>query len=208
MHMALDDVGVNRAFVADAVPGANPMDCGSMQGRRWYAVAAKHRQEEAAALAIHALGFQYFLPMVPVPMPKGGVEPRPLCAPYLFVEFDARRDPWGAINRLQPVRDRGVLYLSDPMRPTPVPERMLDALRRAIARQADKVNAVHDPVAALVAIGASVRLVGGAVTGKRGQVNAVRRQHGVVQARVEVEGCVLPLWVPALRLQLLTGEFA
>lgn len=176
-----------------------------MCGRRWYAVAAKHRQAKAAALAIQALGFPFFLPMVPVPLPKGGLDLRPLCAPYLFVAFDPERDPWGAINRLPPVQDRGVLYLSDPMRPTVVPERMLDALRRAIARQADKVNAVHDPVAALVAVGASVRLLGCAASGKEGQVGAVRRKHGVVEARVEIEGCVLPLWVPSHRLQLLGG---
>lgn len=205
MLIRLDDAGANRSSVAGAVDRGNSMDCGSMPGGRWYAVAAKHRHEQAAALAIQALGFPFFLPMVPVPMPKGGVELRPLCAPYLFACFDATRDPWGAINRLAPVRDRGVLHLSDPMRPTPVPERMLDALRRAIARAADKVNAVHDPVASLVAVGASVRLLGCAASGKVGQVGAVRRKLGVVEARVELDGCVLPLWVPSHRLQLLTG---
>lgn len=205
MQMALDDTAADRASVAGAVVPGNRMDCGSMPGRRWYAVAAKVRQEQAAALAIQALGFSTFLPMVPVLLPSGGVELRPLCAPYLFAEFDVARDGWGAINRLHPVRDRGVLYLSDPMRPTPVPERMLDGLRAAIAKRGQEVQAVHDPVAELVAIGASVRLVGGAVSGKVGAVADVRRRHGAVQARVEIDGCVLPLWVPASRLQPLLG---
>jgi transcription antitermination factor NusG len=198
----LDDARGNRASMARSSPG-NRSDCGSMRGRRWYAVAAKYRQEEAAALAVQALGFPFFLPMVPNLLPKGGVELRPLCAPYLFVEFDAANDPWHAINRQQPVRDRGVLYLSDPCRPTPVPDRMLDALRTAIAKRGSELNAVRDPVAELVAIGASVRLIGGVAAGKAGTVTDSRRRGGLVEARVECEGCVLPLWVPADRLMLL-----
>jgi len=205
MNMALDETVPNRASVAPAVQGLNPADCGSMGGRRWYAVAAKNRQEQVAALAIQALGFATFLPMVPVLLPTGGLELRPLCAPYLFAAFDVVADGWGAINRLHPVRDRGVLYLSDPLRPTPVPERMLDALRVAIARRGAEIQAVHDPVAELVAIGAEVRLVGGPAAGKVGAVSDVRRRHGAVQARVEIDGCVLPLWVPACRLQPLLG---
>lgn len=176
-----------------------------MHGRRWYAVATKHRQEQAALSAIQALGFGVFLPMVPVPIPNGAIDLRPLCAPYLFAEFDVARDAWGQLNRLTPLRDDPILRGAGSSLPAMVPERMLDALRKAIARSADKVNAVHDPVAALVAVGASVRLLGCAASGRQGQVGAVRRRHGVVEARVELDGCVLPLWVPSHRLQLLGG---
>jgi transcription antitermination factor NusG len=175
-----------------------------MSGPRWYAVAAKHRQEQAAAIAIQALGFPFFLPMIPVAMPNGGTDLRPMFGKYLFVEFDVARDAWGNITRLPCVPDRPILYLSDPCRPTPVPVRMLDAVRREIGRQAAKLrDAVQDPVAALVAIGASVRLVGGAAGGKVGTVSDRRRHHGMVEAKVEIDGCVLPLWVPTNRLALL-----
>jgi transcription antitermination factor NusG len=174
-----------------------------MRGRRWYAVAFKHRQHYAALAAITALGFGTFLPMVPVPMPKGGVNLRPLCAPYLFCEFDVARDAWGQLNRLAPLPKDPILRGVGSALPAMVSERMLDALRRAIANAADKVNAVHDPVAALVAVGASVRLLRCAASGRNGQVSAVRRRHGVVEAQVKLDGCVLPLWVPSHQLQLL-----
>lgn len=177
--------------------GANPMDCESISGRRWYAVAAKHRRHEAAALAIQALGFSTFLPMIRAPMPNGGHEPRPLCAPYLFAEFDLR-DPWGDIMRQPPVQSGGILRAIGSANPMPVPERMLDALRHAI-----RDRWLADPVATLVAIGASVRLVSGPGEGLQGRVTRLR--HGAREARVECDGCVLPLWVPVDRLALPTG---
>jgi transcription antitermination factor NusG len=166
-------------------------------GPRWYVVAAKYRQERAAALAVQALGFPFFLPMVSVPLPHGASELRPLFGRYLFAEFDAGRDAWGAITRLPCVCDRAVLYGSDPSRPVAVPGRMLDAVRAEIVKRGQ----VRDPVATLVSIGASVRLVDSVAAGREGVVTDTRR--GAREARVEFDGFTLPIWVPADRLTLL-----
>ena len=200
----LDGLPSDGAAMRGAVRGENPSNCGSMSsGPRWYVVAAKHRQERAAALAIQALGFPFFLPMIPVPLPKGASELRPLFGRYLFVQFDAARDAWGAITRLPCVCDRGVLYGSDPARPVAVPSRLLDVIRADIIKRGQ----VRDPVATLVSIGASVRLVDGIAKGDRvGTVTALR--HGARKARVEFEGFTLTMWVPADRLALLRPEAA
>lgn len=197
----LDGSHRDASSVAPAVHGDHALDCGSMGGaRRWYAVAAKHRQERAAALAVQALGYSFFLPMIPVIVPaSGGIDLRPMFAPYLFVEFDVARDPWGEIKRLPCVQDAGVLYLTDPCRPTPVPVRMLDAVRAVIGKH----GVVPDPVAAMVAIGAEVRIIDGPGEGMTGTVERVRR--GAREARLAVDGCVLPMWVPADRLALVGG---
>lgn len=198
--MAVDSQPTDAVMGEQQSAGRNPMDCGSMgEQPRWFAVAAKHRQAEAAALAIQALGFGTFLPMIRAPMPNGGYEHRPLCAPYLFAEFSLSHPAWPKILRLQPVRDGGILRSIGSANPMPVPTRMLDALRASI-----RDRWIADPVATLVAIGAAVRLVSGPGEGMRGSVAALRR--GAREARVECDGCVLPLWVPVDRLQLLTGE--
>lgn len=168
-----------------------------MSGPRWYAVAAKRRQESIAAKAIEALGFEVFLPSIIVALPKGGHEERPMFGKYLFARFDVARDPWGDIARLHCLPDRPVLYLSDPYRPTPVPQRMIDQVRRRM----DESRIVADPVATLVAIGAEVRLVDGPMQDRAGTVDAVKR--GGREARVCIDGFSLPVWVPADRLTLL-----
>jgi transcription antitermination factor NusG len=194
---SLDGSGAGQAMTDAAVHGANRTDCGSMRGPRWYAVAAKYRQAEAAATAILALGFETFLPLVSVPLPNGARETRPMFGKYLFARFDVACDPWGQIKRLSCLPDRPILYLSDPCRPTPVPTRMIDQMRR---RMIDSL-VVPDPVATLVAIGAEVRLVDGPMDGRAGTVDAVKR--GGREARVAVDGFSLPVWVPADRLTLL-----
>lgn len=168
-----------------------------MSGPRWYAVAAKYRQAEAAAIAIRAIGFETFLPMVSVPLPNGARESRPMFGKYLFARFDVERDAWGQINRFPCLPDRPVLYLSDPCRPTPVPSAMIDQVRRRMLESL----VVPDPVATLVAIGAEVRLVDGPMDGRAGTVDAVKR--GGREARVCIDGFSLPVWVPADRLTLL-----
>lgn len=173
-----------------------------MRGPLWYAVAAKYRQESAAEAAIAALGFETFLPLVSMPLPNGAREFRPMFGKYLFARFDAARDPWGDIARLRCLPDRPVLYLSDPCKPTPVPQSMIDQVRR---RMQDSM-VVADPVATLVAIGAEVRLLDGMLEGAKATVDAVKR--GGREARICIEGFSLPVWVPADRLALLVGEAA
>ena len=160
-------------------------------------------------LAVEALGFRTFLPFVSCPLPKGARELRPLFGPYLFALFDAEQDGWGAITRQPSVARPAVLYTSDPYRPTPIPTALVDQVHSNIGRRIEAVEAdagkrhvIADPVAVLVAIGASVRLVDGLGAGRAGKVDALRR--GGRHARVEFEGCVLPVWVPADRLELLT----
>jgi transcription antitermination factor NusG len=168
-----------------------------MRGPRWYAVAAKYRQAEVASAAIQAKGFETFLPLVSVPLPNGARETRPMFGRYLFARFDVARDPWGDITRLRCLPDRPILYLSDPCRPTPVPTRMIDQLRRRMTESL----VVPDPVATLVAIGAEVRLADGPFGRATGKVEAVKR--GGREAFVAFEGYRLPVWVPSDRLSLL-----
>lgn len=200
--------------VADAKAGSssgNRSDCGSILGRpRWYAVRTKYRQTHAAALAIDALGFRAFLPWASFPLPNGARELRPLFGPVCFARFDVDRDQWGDITRLECVPDDPVLHLTDPARPTPIADRLIDAIHRDVGRRVESIMARHgrqvvdDPVAVVVSVGAEVRLANGPLSGTQGVVADTRK--GGRLARIEIDGCVLPMWVPADRLELLTGE--
>lgn len=190
--------------------GANRTDCGSIHGPRWYAVRTKYRQTHQTMLQIEALGYRAFLAWASFPLPNGARELRPLFGPICFARFDVAADPWGEIKRLETVPKDAVLHLTDPSRPTPIADRLIEAIHRDIGRRVESIMARHgrqvveDPVAVVVSVGAEVRLANGPLSGTQGVVADTRK--GGRLARIEIDGCVLPMWVPADRLELLTGE--
>lgn len=205
----LDSSANHRAQDAAQDAGANRSSCVRYSGPRWYAVTTKHGRTHSAMLSVEALGFRSFLPWVAWPLPKGAVHLRPMFGRYLFVRFDAELDPWGAINGLPCVERPTVLYTTDPYRPTPVPDRLIDRIYGCLGlpldRARDRMNGkpvVHEPVRVLLDVGAKIRLEGGPIAGT-GQVVATRRNGRL--ACVEIDGFSLPIWVPEDRLHLLEG---
>lgn len=187
-------------------------------GRRWYVVATNHRQTHAAKLWIEErFKLETLLPWVSCPIPQGRREVRPLFGCYLFVRFDAERDPWGDITRMPYVPPRSVLCMAGGWRPAAVADELVDALWRDLGRPVEAVElrarrlaeaarrqvdkpVVEDPVRVMLSIGAQVRLTDPSMP--QGEVLALR-QTGARQVRVLFRGRDLPMWVPADKLQQL-----
>ena len=83
---------------------------------RWYV--ARHWAHDApvAVRSIRAAGFDAFWPREEIPRRKRDSELKPILPGYLFVAFDAGRDPWGKIKH-QP----GVLDVLCSAQGTPLP---------------------------------------------------------------------------------------
>lgn len=83
---------------------------GRDNGRRWYAVATHPGREAVAREELADGDWEVFLPVLAerVKHPRKGIviHQRPAFGCYLFVHFDARRQPWGEIAKA-----RGVLHV-------------------------------------------------------------------------------------------------
>ncbi len=108
-------------------------------------------------------GFAVFLPRVlamrAIRPGVQAVKAVPAFPGYLFVRFDASADSWRSIPYTRGVK---ALFGSSPERPTPIPNRQVDALRAA----ADAPGA--DPRPALLASGVKVRVMDGAFADQNG----------------------------------------
>ena len=144
-------------------------------GRAWHVVRTNVNCEARAKLGIEALGFPVYLPcetkLLRHARRKIPVR-RPLFVRYLFVAFDAEREPWGAIKTTH-----GVEYLlyGDPDVPARVPDAVIERLRRAEA--AGEFDMTRS--GASFAPGAAVRVEEGPFAEMIGEVRRADSKHRV-----------------------------
>ena len=98
-------------------------------GSRWYAIQTRPHQEDKAAFNLRRQGFGVFLPKYSRLRRHGRklerVE-RPLFSGYLFVAVDMARQRWRSIQSTFGV----ARLVCSGDRPTPVPDQVIDGLRR------------------------------------------------------------------------------
>lgn len=128
----------------------------------WYVVQAKPRQERRAAAALELLWrTPTFLPEVLQPARRGQRSLAPLFPAYLFVQVDLAQTPLSGLNATPGV----VRVVEIGGRPQPVPEPVVEALRRRVAevneagglpthpfRPGEVVQIAHGPLAGLEAV--------------------------------------------------------
>lgn len=109
---------------------------------RWYCVRTEYAAELHADVAIRVAGFETFFPLLWVPpvdahrtadgraIPAKPPRLLPLMPRYLLVRFARTNPSWRAICNLRGVEK---VFSTHPERPTPIPDRDIDALRVGLA---------------------------------------------------------------------------
>ena len=142
------------------------MSCGRHTGPRWYCAWTNPQREYAALQALVEQHWDCYLPLC---LERGNHRPDrivPLFPRYLFIQFDAYSDQWGAICRTPGIS--GIIRHGWET-PTPLPHGAIDHL---ISRTSAR-NIVDDPADTPrqnIPSGAAVSLVGGAFDGLAGVV--------------------------------------
>lgn len=132
------------------------LDCGSLEGARWYCVRTGYRAEFTALRGLSEAGFAGHLPMF-VSRKRGHRERVLALFPrYLFVRFAIDADPW---RRIFAVRGVEHLFCMSPERPVPMPPGEVEDLMKR-GRPAD--GAIDDLG------GKRLRVKGGVLAGHEG----------------------------------------
>lgn len=163
-----DGVTGNRALSGD-----RPSECGSRSGPRWHVV---QTHQGAEAVAVSELANQHFASLLPLRIyepeaeqpnaprrhRKRSVLPRflPAFPGYIFVLFDAQRQPWRSIHNTRGVKR---LFSYDPERPIPVPVGVVERLMANLSRNLIPTVRKHmaQPDAEPIPLGAIVTMLAG-----------------------------------------------
>jgi transcriptional antiterminator RfaH len=111
----------------------------------WYVVHTKPRQESRALENLQKQEFECFLPLVSVEKSRAGrfsVVQEPMFSRYLFVQFDAQKQNWGAIRSTLGV-SRLVCFGQQPAK---VPDDLIYFLRHAPALEVQRMFSPGDLV--------------------------------------------------------------
>jgi transcriptional antiterminator RfaH len=152
---------------------AGPTPSGSRpSGPRWHVVATHSQAERRATYNLSQQGYETYLPLVTVRRRDAAIRSLmhrvevPLFAGYVFVRFDATRDPWRPITNTPGVYS--LLRSSSTGLPHPCPDAAVDALRAG-----DALRRTITPPGTAWAAGAACRASAGPFKGHEAVVVSV-----------------------------------
>lgn len=144
-------------------------------GKCWYLVYAKPRQEQVARENLERQGYETYLPLIRKLTRRAGrrvVSIGPMFPRYLFIRLDEHTDNWGPI--------RSTLGVASLVRFGQLPARVPEGLVAALRSREDEQGFQPSPASDELRPGARVRVLEGSLAGYEGVFVARNGRERVV----------------------------